>query len=191
LSLQSEKRRARARENLALAFFLADRDPLWAVVALFYGVHHLLIALSQALVYAAQLPEDALALPLPKAASEQEHLADLSKRALRKAERLWAQGLTFSPEGRQELAQLAQATLERLERALTAPGHGRQGPGPGGGAAAPGAPGQAGSLPPGPPAAATAPGGEPGPRPSPTWTCSCSWRSSTRGLTGWPTWWGS
>jgi hypothetical protein len=120
LSPESEKRRARAGEDLALAFFLADRDPLWAVVALFYGVHHLLIALSQALVYAAQLPEDALALPLPKAASEQEHLADLSKRALRKAERLWAQGLTFSPEGRQELAQLAQATLERLERALTA-----------------------------------------------------------------------
>jgi hypothetical protein len=47
LSLQSEKRRARAGEDLALAFFLADRDPLWAVVALFYGVHHLLIALSQ------------------------------------------------------------------------------------------------------------------------------------------------
>jgi phosphate:Na+ symporter len=74
----------------------------------------------EVLVYAAQLPEDALALPLLKAASELEHLADLSKRALRKAERLWAQGLTFSPEGRQELAQLAQATLERLERALTA-----------------------------------------------------------------------
>jgi hypothetical protein len=44
---ESEKRRARAGEDLALAFFLADRDPLWAVVALFYGVHHLLIALSQ------------------------------------------------------------------------------------------------------------------------------------------------
>jgi hypothetical protein len=43
---ESEKRRARAGEDLALAFFLADRDPLWAVVALFYGVHHLLIALS-------------------------------------------------------------------------------------------------------------------------------------------------
>jgi hypothetical protein len=47
LSPESEKRRARAGEDLALAFFLADRDPLWAVVALFYGVHHLLIALSQ------------------------------------------------------------------------------------------------------------------------------------------------
>ncbi|RTH02721.1 hypothetical protein CSW47_10055 [Thermus scotoductus] len=34
------------KADLALAFFLADRDPLWAVVALFYGVHHLLIALS-------------------------------------------------------------------------------------------------------------------------------------------------
>jgi hypothetical protein len=44
---ESEKRRARAGEDLALAFSLADRDPLWAVVALFYGVHHLLIALSQ------------------------------------------------------------------------------------------------------------------------------------------------
>ncbi|WP_231293504.1 hypothetical protein [Thermus thermophilus] len=35
---------------------------------------------------AAQLPEDILALPLLKAASELEHLANLSKRALRKAE---------------------------------------------------------------------------------------------------------
>jgi hypothetical protein len=47
LSLESEKRRARAGEDLALAFSLADRDPLWAVVALFYGMHHFLIALSQ------------------------------------------------------------------------------------------------------------------------------------------------
>ena len=47
MSPESEKRRARAGEDLALALFLADRDPLWAVVALFYGVHHLLIALSQ------------------------------------------------------------------------------------------------------------------------------------------------
>ena len=74
----------------------------------------------EVLVYIARLPEDALALPLLKAASELEHLADLSKKALRKAERLWAQGLTFSPEGRQELAQLTEATLGRLERALTA-----------------------------------------------------------------------
>ncbi|WP_022799027.1 Na/Pi cotransporter family protein [Thermus islandicus] len=74
----------------------------------------------EVLVYVAQLPQDALALPLLKAASELEHLADLAKRTLRKAERLWAQGLTFSLEGREELAQLTENTLRRLEKALTA-----------------------------------------------------------------------
>jgi len=55
---ESEKRRARAGADLALAFFLADRDPLWAVVALFYGVHHLLIALSLERLGEARVPRD-------------------------------------------------------------------------------------------------------------------------------------
>jgi hypothetical protein len=58
LSPESEKRRARAGADLALAFFLADRDPLWAVVALFYGVHHLLIALSLERLGEARVPRD-------------------------------------------------------------------------------------------------------------------------------------
>ncbi len=40
-----EKRRAKAREDLA--FSLAEQDHLWAVVVLFYGIHHLLVALGQ------------------------------------------------------------------------------------------------------------------------------------------------
>jgi hypothetical protein len=55
---ENEKRRARAGEDLALAFSLADRDPLWAVVALFYGVHRLLIALSQERLGEARVPRD-------------------------------------------------------------------------------------------------------------------------------------
>ena len=55
---ETERRRARAREDLALAFFLADRDPLWAVVALFYGVHHLLIALSLERLGEVRVPRD-------------------------------------------------------------------------------------------------------------------------------------
>ena len=55
---ESEKRRARAGADLALAFSLADRDALWAVVALFYGVHHLLIALSQERLGEARVPRD-------------------------------------------------------------------------------------------------------------------------------------
>lgn len=43
-----------------------------------------------------------------------------AKRALRKAERLWTQGVTFSPEGKAELARIVGRTLARLERALTA-----------------------------------------------------------------------
>jgi hypothetical protein len=58
LSPESEKRRARAGADLALAFSLADRDPLWAVVALFYGVHHLLIALSLERLGEARVPRD-------------------------------------------------------------------------------------------------------------------------------------
>ena len=74
----------------------------------------------EVLVYVAKLPQDTPALPLLKAASELEHLADLAKRALRKAERLWTQGVTFSPEGKAELARIVERTLARLERALTA-----------------------------------------------------------------------
>ncbi|BAD71936.1 MULTISPECIES: PhoU domain-containing protein [Thermus] len=74
----------------------------------------------EVLVYVAKLPQDTPALPLLKAASELEHLADLAKRALRKAERLWTQGVTFSPEGKAELARIVGRTLARLERALTA-----------------------------------------------------------------------
>ncbi len=46
------------KADLALAFFLADRGPLWAVVALFYGVHHLLIALSLERPGEARAPRD-------------------------------------------------------------------------------------------------------------------------------------
>lgn len=74
----------------------------------------------EVLIYVAKLPQDTPALPLLKAASELEHLADLAKRALRKAERLWTQGVTFSPEGKAELARIVGRTLARLERALTA-----------------------------------------------------------------------
>jgi len=73
----------------------------------------------EVLLYVARLPEEERALLLLKAASELEHLADLAKRILRKAERLWGQGITFSPEGREELAHLTTRTLARLEKALT------------------------------------------------------------------------
>ena len=58
MSPESEKRRARAGADPAPAFSLADRDPLWAVVALFYGVHRLLIALSQERLGEARVPRD-------------------------------------------------------------------------------------------------------------------------------------
>ncbi|GGN04845.1 sodium:phosphate symporter [Thermus composti] len=73
----------------------------------------------EVLLYVARLPEEA-SLPYLKAAAELEHLADLAKRILRKAERLWGQGITFSPEGHRELARLLALTLARLERALAA-----------------------------------------------------------------------
>ncbi|MEZ0320982.1 MAG: Uma2 family endonuclease [Thermus sp.] len=73
----------------------------------------------EVLLYVARLPE-AASLPYLKAAAELEHLADLAKRILRKAERLWGQGITFSPEGRQELVRLLALTLARLEKALAA-----------------------------------------------------------------------
>lgn len=41
---EAEARRARAGEDLALAFALAERSPCWAAVVLFYGVHHALLA---------------------------------------------------------------------------------------------------------------------------------------------------
>lgn len=75
----------------------------------------------EVLLYAGALAaRGAEVLPLLEAASELEHLGDLGKRFLRKAERLWAQGLTFSPEGRRELLEAGEALLSRLERAVAA-----------------------------------------------------------------------
>lgn len=75
------------------------------------------------LLYAADLAArevEGRVLPLLQLAGELERLGDLSKRLLRKAERLWAQGLTFSEEGRKELLGLGRRLLARLERAVAA-----------------------------------------------------------------------
>ncbi|MCS6867842.1 MAG: Na/Pi cotransporter family protein [Thermus sp.] len=49
------------------------------------------------------------------AASELEHLGDLVRRVVRQAERLWAQGLTFSQEGKEDLLEGLRRVLGRLE----------------------------------------------------------------------------
>lgn len=66
------------------------------------------------LLYAAAL-EGKEAFPLLMATSEMEHLGDLAKRFLRKVEKLWAQGLTFSSEGQRQLVEAARLILARLE----------------------------------------------------------------------------
>jgi phosphate:Na+ symporter len=53
-------------------------------------------------------------------ASELEHLGDLVRRVVRQVEKLWAQGLTFSPEGKEELLEAASRVLGRLERMAAA-----------------------------------------------------------------------
>lgn len=54
------------------------------------------------------------------AASELEHLGDLVRRVVRQAEKLWAQGLTFSPEGKEDLLEAGRLVLGRLERMAAA-----------------------------------------------------------------------
>ena len=54
------------------------------------------------------------------AASELEHLGDLVRRVVRQAEKLWAQGLTFSPEGKEDLLEVGKLVLGRLERMAAA-----------------------------------------------------------------------
>lgn len=54
------------------------------------------------------------------AASELEHMADLIRRILRQVERLEGQGLSFSPEGRAELAEAMARVYRRLGMAITA-----------------------------------------------------------------------
>ncbi|WP_243026874.1 PhoU domain-containing protein [Thermus albus] len=54
------------------------------------------------------------------AASELEHLGDLVRRVVRQAEKLWAQGLTFSPEGKEDLLEAGRLVLNRLERMAAA-----------------------------------------------------------------------
>lgn len=116
----TERREARGREDLALAFFLADRDPLWAVVALFYGVHHLLIALSLERLGELRVPRDyeeadglfkraGLPRPLRKA---YKRLLRLSWRARyepltrEEGRGLWAQALEAYEAVREELGGL-------------------------------------------------------------------------------------
>ncbi|BDG16462.1 PhoU domain-containing protein [Thermus brockianus] len=59
-------------------------------------------------------------------ASELEHLGDLVRRIVRQAERLWAQGLTFSPEGREDLLEALREVLKRLELLAAALGAGEK-----------------------------------------------------------------
>lgn len=59
-------------------------------------------------------------LALMTAASEIEHMGDQVRRILRKQERLYAQNLEFSREGRGELCEAAKRLLERLRVCLTA-----------------------------------------------------------------------
>ncbi|UZX14911.1 Na/Pi cotransporter family protein [Thermus sp. PS18] len=54
------------------------------------------------------------------AASELEHLGDLVRRVVRQAAKLWAQGLTFSPEGKEDLLEAGRLVLGRLERMAAA-----------------------------------------------------------------------
>ncbi len=59
---------------------------------------------------------DERAVRLFVAASELERLGDLVRRVVRQAERLWSQGLRFSPEGKEDLLLAASRVLSRLER---------------------------------------------------------------------------
>ncbi|WP_018465011.1 Na/Pi cotransporter family protein [Calidithermus timidus] len=59
-------------------------------------------------------------LVLIMAASEIEHMGDQVRRMLRKQDKLYAQNLEFSEEGRTELAEAAERVLERLRLSLAA-----------------------------------------------------------------------
>ncbi|GGM93873.1 sodium:phosphate symporter [Thermus composti] len=59
-------------------------------------------------------------------ASELEHLGDLVRRVVRQAEKLWAQGLTFSPEGKEDLLEAARGVLRRMELLSAALGTGEK-----------------------------------------------------------------
>ncbi|MER3425867.1 MAG: Na/Pi cotransporter family protein [Thermoleophilia bacterium] len=76
----------------------------------------------EVVLYAADLAKGLgeKAVRLLWAASELEHMADLVRRILRQVERLEGQGLSFSPEGRAELAEAMARVYRRLERATTA-----------------------------------------------------------------------
>ncbi|WP_027891184.1 Na/Pi cotransporter family protein [Calidithermus chliarophilus] len=59
-------------------------------------------------------------LALMMAASEIEHMGDQVRRMLRKQDKLYAQNLEFSEEGRTELAEAAERVLKRLHLSLAA-----------------------------------------------------------------------
>ena len=65
---------------------------------------------------------DERAVKLFMAASELEHLGDLVRRVVRQAEKLWSQGLRFSPEGKEDLLLSASRVLSRLEKLAAALG---------------------------------------------------------------------
>jgi phosphate:Na+ symporter len=65
---------------------------------------------------------DERAVKLFMAASELEHLGDLVRRVVRQAERLWSQGLRFSPEGKEDLLLAASRVLSRLDKLAAALG---------------------------------------------------------------------
>jgi phosphate:Na+ symporter len=65
---------------------------------------------------------DERAVGLFMAASELEHLGDLVRRVVRQAERLWSQGLRFSPEGKEDLLLAASRVLSRLDKLAAALG---------------------------------------------------------------------
>jgi phosphate:Na+ symporter len=65
---------------------------------------------------------DGRAVKLFMAASELEHLGDLVRRVVRQAERLWSQGLRFSPEGKEDLLLAASRVLSRLDKLAAALG---------------------------------------------------------------------
>uniref|UniRef100_A0A7C5RFC4 Na/Pi cotransporter family protein n=1 Tax=Thermus caliditerrae TaxID=1330700 RepID=A0A7C5RFC4_9DEIN len=77
----------------------------------------------EVVLYTAELSthsKDERAVRFFVAASELEHLGDLVRRVVRQAEKLWSQGLTFSPEGKEDLLEAARMVLGRMERMAAA-----------------------------------------------------------------------
>ncbi|GAB5601754.1 Na/Pi cotransporter family protein [Thermus sp. FJN-A] len=77
----------------------------------------------EVVLYTAELStrtQDERAVRFFVAASELEHLGDLVRRVVRQAEKLWAQGLTFSQEGKEDLLEAARRLLGRMERMAAA-----------------------------------------------------------------------